>query len=164
MKSKIFLFIMAFNLISGLFSSKSMAATYSLTNLAGTWYITMGMACIDEDSYRDDYVEEYMLVYLPLKVSSTGAVSSGGTGYGYVDKDAPTAYSATVTATGGTLKISSSGIVSGSIKIRYSNDDGTGSITAYIKHGVMNTSKNMISGLLMEPSDPAFGQFTATKR
>jgi hypothetical protein len=164
MKRKVFNFVMAFTLISVFFASKPMAATYSLTNLAGTWYITMGMACIEEDSYRDDYVEEYMLVYLPIKVSSAGAVSSGGTGYGYVDKDAPSTYSATIKATGGTLKISSSGIVSGSIKIRYSSDDGTGTTTVYIKHGVMNTSKNMISGLLMEPSDPSFGQFTATKR
>jgi len=162
MKKKAFIFILAFTLMLGFFASRSMAATYSLSNLAGTWYITGNLATLDDDN-GDTYVGLYSLMYLPIKVSAAGAISSGGTGYGYNDGD--TTADVSLKATGGTLKISTTtGIVSGTIKIYYSGDGETGTVAAYIRYGVMNTTKNIVSGFMMIPSSLESGTFTATKR
>jgi len=161
MKRKIVIFIMACTFIFGSFASKSMAATYSLTNLVGTWYITLGASEMEENSSGDRYVGEYTLFFIPIKISSTGVVSSGGTGYAY--EEGGTSAIGTIKATGGTLKISTTtGVVSGTIKTLFILNSTTYNTTTTMRYGVMNTSKNIISGLMM--STYSIGTFTATKR
>ena len=165
MKRKTIIFIVAFTFIFGAFASRSMAATYSLANLSGTWAITVAMSVMDDDDYDELVIDDVNLVYLPIKISSTGAVSSGGTGYVYIgESTTPTTAYGTLKATGGTLKISTAGVVSGTIKIKATAGGESQTITAYVKYGMMNTGKTSISGLMIVPSDPSYGTFTATKR
>jgi hypothetical protein len=154
---KLSLIIITFCLCLGLFTSTSNATTFTSADLTGTWYLYLTPVKSGTSTViGGNYVKKYSYVYGAI-TTTTGAITAGTTMSFFNNSDGS---SKVTVASGGTLAISTYGVITGTIKV---TDPSSTAISVVIKNSKMDAGKTMFSGIF-SISSTEYGMITGVKK